>query len=324
MKPRLAYILAASHSGSTLLAMLLGAHPQVCTVGELKATSLGAPNRYRCSCRELIKHCPFWARVREAMAARGYDFDITHAGTDLGSGSTSYTRRLLRPLHRGPVLERLRDAALWCSPAWRKALPAIQARNLALVQSLLDLTGAKIVVDSSKVGLRLKYLLAIPELDVKVIHLVRDGRAVAATYSRPHELADARDPALRHGGNGDQWCEEGRPIRAGAREWRRSNEEAENILRCLPPHRWIQVRYEQVCTDTEATLENVLRFLDLDPIQRKTEFRSTSAHVIGNGMRLDTSSTVSLDKRWREAMSVPALKEFEAVAGVANRQYGYE
>ena len=34
---KLAYILAASHSGSTLLAMLLGAHRETCTVGELKA-----------------------------------------------------------------------------------------------------------------------------------------------------------------------------------------------------------------------------------------------------------------------------------------------
>ena len=39
--PRLAYLLAASHSGSTLLAMLLGAHPEACTAGELKATNLG-------------------------------------------------------------------------------------------------------------------------------------------------------------------------------------------------------------------------------------------------------------------------------------------
>ena len=46
---RLVYILAASHSGSTLLAMLLGSHPDVCTVGELKATSLGNVEEYLCS-----------------------------------------------------------------------------------------------------------------------------------------------------------------------------------------------------------------------------------------------------------------------------------
>ena len=66
---RLAYVLAASHSGSTVLSMLLGAQPRLCTVGELKATALGDPERYRCSCRELIGDCVFWGRVEAEMAA---------------------------------------------------------------------------------------------------------------------------------------------------------------------------------------------------------------------------------------------------------------
>ena len=39
-KQRLAYVLAPSHSGSTLLAMLLASHPDVTTVGELNAAAL--------------------------------------------------------------------------------------------------------------------------------------------------------------------------------------------------------------------------------------------------------------------------------------------
>ena len=45
---RLVYILAASHSGSTLLATLLGAHRDTVSVGELKATSLGNADEYKC------------------------------------------------------------------------------------------------------------------------------------------------------------------------------------------------------------------------------------------------------------------------------------
>ena len=54
---RLAYIAASSHSGSTLLAMLLGAHPQACTAGELRLTNVGDPERYLCSCGEKISRC---------------------------------------------------------------------------------------------------------------------------------------------------------------------------------------------------------------------------------------------------------------------------
>src|SRR5882724_5957010 len=103
--PQLAYLMGASHSGSTLLAMLLGAHPEACTVGELKATSLGDAEHYRCSCKLPIRKCRFWTRVAERMAQKGVpEFDITRAGTSIFEVGSSYARRLLRPLQRGKLL----------------------------------------------------------------------------------------------------------------------------------------------------------------------------------------------------------------------------
>src|SRR5689334_98468 len=122
----LVYIVAASHSGSTLLSMLLGSQPQACSVGELKATRLGDVERYRCSCGTLIRECPFWVRVTEAMRRRGVAFDITAAGTDVRIGAPAHLRRVLRPLHRGPVLETVRDALLATSTAWRAHLRRVQ------------------------------------------------------------------------------------------------------------------------------------------------------------------------------------------------------
>jgi len=54
---RLAYILAASHSGSTLLSMLLGSHPQIATIGEMKLSPGGIRglNCYHCSCGEFLR-----------------------------------------------------------------------------------------------------------------------------------------------------------------------------------------------------------------------------------------------------------------------------
>src|SRR3712207_7467236 len=52
-------------------AMLLGSHPQVCSVGELKATRLEPVDQYRCSCEQLVTECPFWRGVSASMAARG-------------------------------------------------------------------------------------------------------------------------------------------------------------------------------------------------------------------------------------------------------------
>lgn len=321
----LVYILGASHSGSTLLAMLLATHRHVCTMGEMKATHLGDVFSYRCSCGEVITQCSFWRKVQATMADRGISFEITQARTAFRNSGDKYIDTLLKPLHRGQILEAVRDAALFVSPVWRHRMPVVQWRNAMLAEVLCDLTGTRIIVDSSKTGLRLKYLLRTPGLNVKVIHLVRDGRAVALTYTRPDWFADATDPAVRAGGAGGDRADERQSIVAAARQWRRSTEEAECVLAPMDPARWMQVRYEQLCADPPATLGEVFGFLDLDPAEaeRVDRFRQTVGHVIGNGMRLDRDPTIAADHRWRNELTGDDLVAFDAIAGRLNNRYGY-
>lgn len=322
--PQLAYLLAASHSGSTLLAMLLGAHPEAASAGELKATSLGDPAQYRCSCRQPISQCDFWQRVNTAMADRGVPrFDITRAGTNIFDVPSPYARRLLRPLQRNAAAEMARDTLLSVSPAWRRHLAATQHRNAALVDSLSAITSAKVIIDSSKVALRLKYLLRNPDLDVKVIRAVRDGRAVSLTYMDDWTFADASDPSLRGGGSGNRRPPPRRSMAEAANEWKRSNESADSLLEQLPRSQWTTSRYEDLCADPKGTLQRLSSFLGLDPERVNLEFRSRQQHVIGNGMRLDTTSEIRLDERWKQHLSAEDLGVFEEIAGPLNRKYGY-
>jgi len=325
MKKRipLIYILAASHSGSTLLAMLLGTHPEIITVGELKFTSLGNVERYLCSCQKEIKKCRFWSDVVQEMAKRGYPFDFSNLGTDFYSEMSSYVQWLFRPLHRGRVLERVRDSALALSPTWRTRFPRIQELNTGLIESICNLTGKKAIVDSSKVGLRLKFLLRNPALDVKVIRLIRDGRAVAMTYTDPARFADAKAPAFRGGGMGGERESERLTMALASREWRRSNEEAEAILKNLDPSQWIEVHYETLCAQTDATLKELFKFIGVNSDCKLAGFRSISHHIIGNGMRLDTTDEIKLDDRWREVLSMSELEVFNSIAGEMNRRLGY-
>ena len=320
---RLVYLLAASHSGSTLLAFLLGGHPDVCTVGEIKATSLGDVTRYRCSCGAEILKCAFWRSVSDEMAARGLPFDVTNAGTDIRTGATDYVRALLRPLHRGPLAEVVRDGALSLSPAWRRHLPRIQRANAQLARTLLDVTGKQVLIDSSKMGLRLKYLLRNPAFDVRVIRIIRDGRAVALAYMDPAGFADAQDPSRRQGGMGGDRANERQTMPEAARQWRRSNEEAEAVLRGVPRSSWIETRYEDVCRDTEGALRRLFEFIGVDPARGGPRLRSFDHHVIGNGMRLDNTTEVRLDERWRSTLTSADLQVFDAEAGPLNRQLGY-
>ncbi|GJM24571.1 MAG: sulfotransferase [Phycisphaerae bacterium] len=321
---RVAYILAPSHSGSTLLAMLLGAHPDACTVGELKVTRLGNVDKYRCACGASITQCEFWKGIAKRMRASGVEFDVTNAQTALMAHGSAYTNRLLRPLHRNRLMEFARDTALGLSPTWHKQRRTFAERNVALMQSVAAESGAQIVVDSSKTAIRLKYLLRQPQLDVCVIRLIRDGRGGALALMEPAAFADATDPKLRGGGSGGNRDDERLSMEEAANEWKRSNEEADQIVKTIDPTRVTTIHYEDVCETPLGTLGNVFQFLGLDPAKGTVAFRDTPQHVIGNGMRLDSTSEIRLDERWREQLSDDDLSTFERVAGDANRRYGYQ
>ena len=287
-------------------------------------SSLGDINLYRCSCGQFIRECTFWNKVKEGIAGRGIEFNVANSGTDFGCNGSTYAQRLSKTKYRGVLLEMIRDAGLWFSPAWRKHYQRTQQRNVALMKTVLDISGGKIIVDSSKAAIRLKYLLKNRGINIKVIRLIRDGRAVALTYMDPAGFADAKDPAMRGGGSGGKRPDKRFSMAQAAHEWRRSNEEADNVLRRLDKSQWIEVRYEDLCKDTENTLGRLFEFLGLDPGKRAKDFRMVENHIVGNGMRLDRTSTISLDERWRSVLTDQDLRIFDREAGRMNRRYGYE
>lgn len=320
---RLVYILAASHSGSTLLAMLLGAHPEACTIGELKLSGLGDLDLYRCGCGEPIIQCRFWSEVKEQMKKRGFEFNLNSAGTNIFDTDDARIRFLLRPLHRNPLMELCRDGALALASSWYGHEEMVRKRNFALVESLQEITGAKVIIDSSKVGIRLKYLLRDRNTDIRAIHLIRDGRGVALTYVDPVNFADAKDPSCRAGGFGGSRDNERHSIIEATTEWKRSNEEAEAVIATMAPEKCLEVRYDNLCKNPSATLKKICMFLEIDPKKIVLDFRSTKQHVVGNGMRLDKTSEIVYDERWREHLTQKQLEQFDKLAGKLNRKYGY-
>jgi len=293
----LVYIQSAAHSGSTMLAVQLGRHPDVATVGELSGTPSRSQPGYRCSCGAELARCGFWADVSAAMARRGFAYRATSDLTDVADAPSAYARRLLRPLHRGPLLELLRDAGLALSGAARAHLRRHQQLKAALVESVVESTGKPVVVDSSKSGVQLKYLLRNPRFQVKVLWLVRDGRAVARSLMRNQRLG----------------------MRQAAYQWRRSNEEAQAIVRRLAPGAWTAVRYEALCTEPAAALAALWRFIGVAPRPAQEGVQ----HVLGHSSRLAGGRAVRLEEKWRTELSAGDLRVFEDVAGRLNRRLGY-
>ena len=295
------YILGAGHSGSTLLAMLLGAHPRICTVGEVKAPAVSATGEYRCSCGRVLTECPFWIAVAHEVSMRGSRFDIADGASDIRRARSGLARRLLRPLHRGPWLEAARDTALQLLPEWRAHAARVQAFSEAVAYGSCSVAGKDVFVDSSKTGLQLKYLLRNPRLDVKVIRLVRDGRGVALSYTKADGLSMA----------------------AAANAWKRSNEEAATIVAQLDPDRWFDLRYEVLCSALEPTLLALSRFIGVSPFQPAAMREQVAQHVLGNNRMRLSAGGVRLDEKWRRELSAADLETFDGVAGALNRTLGY-
>ena len=298
---KLAFIMAASHSGSTLLAMLLGAHPQATTIGD----TAGTPDRnnpdYRCSCGHRARECPFWMQITERMGSQGINIDVTSFGTRFEYPENWFINRILGAEHRGPFLETVRDGILALSPGWKQSFQRIAQHNSAIVEAATQIANAKVLVDSSKLPHRLKFLLRIFGINIRVVHLVRDGRGVAHTYIHDN----------------------GWSVEKAAIEWRRGIVAAEKLLSRLDSGMWKQVRYEDLCANPQAELQKLCIFLNLNPSRVNLDFRSANLHVFGNKMRLSSEKAILLDETWRTELTDSQISTIERITGKHLKRYGY-
>lgn len=304
-KTHFAFMMAHSFSGSTLLSFLLGAHPEIATVGEMYISPEFNTDAYPCSCGEPIGDCPFWREVSREMAARGMPFDVRSSDTSFRTGGIGgLASRLIAAEPHGPLFEAGRRAALRLLPGPRREIQRRLRINEALVRVVTGMCGAKTFVDASKRPGRILLLEQIPSFDTRVIHLVRDGRGV--TRSAVRNL--------------------GRTVEEGARSWATTVRSAERVRKRFSAERWLTVRHEDLCCDPEAELGRIFRFmgvadLALGPVR---SFRAIEQHIIGNRMRLSKTSEIRLDERWKTELTPAQIRAVERIAGPELRRYGYE
>lgn len=298
------YVMGHGFSGSTLLAFLLGAHPEISTVGEvgIAPTSKARPEEFVCSCGRPLRDCPFWSDVAARMRARGLAFDPVRDELHLREDLGPLAGKLLHAGLRGPLLEAARHLGLALVPRARRELRRFLDRYVAFVDSVREVQGGRVFVDASKYPERAALLARRPELDLRVVHLLRDGRAVACSSMRNRNMSPAE----------------------AATSWARDLRRCERVRARLAPDRWLTLRYEDLCRDPAASLERVFRFAGVDPgAGRIADFRAVEQHIVGNRMRLQRTSEIRLDERWREALSEPQRREIESILADDNRRYGY-
>lgn len=297
----LVYIASPSYSGSTLLTFLLNAHPAVATVGELKWGAIDLAT-YRCSCGELLRECGFWARVGAEMRHRGLPFDLKRPATDFRCRHQQFTDRIMRAGVRGPLFESIREAAVAVLPSSRQCRATVRQVNRGIMEIVLGLQKGEVFLDGSKDPVRLKYLLATGDYRIRVVQLVRDGRAVVRS-------------AIKN---------QGVSAEEAARDWLTTHAQIERIGRQLGSGRFLQLKYENLCSEPARSLAIIWKFLGLPAFEIPQDYRFAEHHILGNRMRLKPAAPIAADESWRTALGADALACFERIGGQMNRAYDYE
>lgn len=299
-KPELLFILGPSFSGSTLLTFLLASHPEIATIGELKASALGDLSVYRCSCGELLEECEFWRNLQSDLQRRGASLSFENFGTHFVRGPRLF-RRLIRLGVHSSGLALLSEAMLRVVPAWRGRRERILERNRLLVELITAHQGRRVFLDGSKDPEQLRQLLNGRLWKVKVLHLQRDGRGVANSYIKHHQVG----------------------MKAAARALLRTERACRRAISGIDAADILTVKYEEVCRDPRSSMNRIFAFAGLPSLEASEPSENTQLHILGNAMRLNPDKSIKHDEKWKSQLRPEELNQFNALCGSYNWQRGY-
>lgn len=312
VNPTFVFICAAGHSGSTLLDLLLGAHPKGISVGEITQLPKNIALDSVCSCGQHLSNCEFWTRVIDGFG-NSVDLDLWNDPYSLNLGFIKAGHEI-DPRHQTRLrmmLRKLSYAAEYAHYRWQAPTPPLLHQAIRqgaenkrnLFQFILNQTGREFVVDSSKHYLGGLNLHRVAPAETRIIHLLRDGRAVF-----------------------NSGISRGMSPKAALNAWIRHCRRSSTILKKnLPDSALLSVRYESLASTPESELRRISEFLGLEFHYQMLEFATSESHIAnGNRMRFVPDSEIKLDERWRKQLSDPMLRFFERHAGDLNRQLGYD
>ncbi|GAB6985670.1 sulfotransferase [Nocardioides pyridinolyticus] len=300
------YLGGFGRSGSTLVERMLGAAPGWVNVGELVDLARSvARSDERCGCGEPFSRCPVWNEVG-ATAFGGWREDVLDRLSEL-QRSAARQRHLPRLLGRAAArpsgIAELRDA---------------YAR---IYQAVAAVTGSAVIVDASKGPALGQALAGAAGIDLRMLNVVRDPRAVAWSWTRHVDRPQVTS------GSAEMWRV---PIRRSAAQWSALQLEMEAIARWggAPSAR---LRYEDFVADPVGTLVGATAVLglplsprDLPPVVGAEVFLAPSHGLSGNPSRF-RSGPVELrrDDGWRAAMPPTAKAAVTALTLPLLVSYGY-
>jgi Sulfotransferase domain len=307
---RVIFIGGSGRTGSTLIERLLGQLPGVCNVGEVVFLwERGLQRGERCGCGAPLPECPFWLKVGEIAFGGWESFDVQRF---LGLKQSIDRNRFVPALalRSGDsdhgVVARAREYARTYSRLYR---------------TIREVSGCDVVVDSSKHASLAFCLRTAAEVDLRVVHVVRDSRAVAYSWTKRVRRPEADSAAA-----GAQEYMDTFSARKSAMVWNTLNVGFHLLKgRGIPT---TLVRYEDFVAAPVSVMRVLAEFAGADPdlsFMTAEHADLAAAHsASGNPMRFTAGRTsFRLDDAWRTRLDRADRALVTALTLPLLARYGY-
>jgi hypothetical protein len=281
-------IVGPGRSGTTVLAGILGSVDGVADVGELRwLWQRGLLERRTCGCGLPVDECPVWSAVVAKVVA-GRTGTAAEFAAEVAAAQSLLTSRR----HRSRIIRSAATGADW------PPIEPVRTVTAQLVQAVAEVSGARVVVDSSKRAQDAAVLTGLPDIDHYVLHMVRDPRAVAFSWGK-------KDKTIRVAGGTRAMGSRG--LLSSVSRWMENGLGAAALRPHLPSNRWMALRYEDFATHPRAAISRILAFLGEEGaapfVDDDSVVLEVNHTVAGNPNRFRVGQVrIRLDDEWRRRM----------------------
>jgi hypothetical protein len=293
------YLTGKGRSGSTLLSMALGELDGFFAAGELRFFwRRGLVEGRRCACGEPIPSCAVWGEVAQRVV-------------DLDAERLAHDSEAVFRWAAAPRLLLGRTGGWAAFERWAEATGR-------LLDAVVEVTGAEVVVDSSKWPTDPGALGRVPGISPYSLLLVRDPRAVAWSWQRTKTHHDLDQPREM-----DRY-----PSWHSGLSWTVRNVVAELATR-RSPGPVATLRYEDFVADPAAGLARIGELCGRHPdVGAVLDGRTLSVHqghtLAGNPTRFAGSTmTIRADEEWRDRLAPRDRRVVGALTWPLRRRWGY-
>jgi len=291
-------------SGSTLLDNVLGQVDGFFSSGEISYIWDRCLEQDRlCSCKAAFSRCPLWSRIVDSAFPDRAAID---------TGRMAAVRESLAPKQVAVAALRDRNALQF------DGVDAYLDRLVSLYRAIREVTGCRIIVDSSKAPGHGFVLRASRAIDAYGLHLVRDSRPVAYSWQKKMVYDETGETLHMSRFSASR----------SSRLWYTWNLATERVWRS-PAERYLRLRYEDFVADPATALRGIAEFVGETPaelpVDANNHFHMGTTHSLaGNPSRFKEGPVEILrDDAWHTALPRGQRLLVTALTAPLLARYGY-